>query len=126
MWRGFYHFLFILEYGFIMQVQVTACTYQLSGSSKLVSQLLFSYPSGFKREVGVPLKLYLSAVIFCLHSHLFIMTPTAHLPFHLSSRRRPLNVVIVKSLSLFPLVSFTSCLFHSACVLRIAALSHAL
>lgn len=106
MWRGFYHFLFILEYGFIMQVQVTACTYQLSGSSKLVSQLLFSYPSGFKREVGVPLKLYLSAVIFCLQSHLF-MTPTAHLPFHLSSRRRPLNVVIVKSLSPFPLVSLS-------------------
>lgn len=107
MWRVFYHFLFTLEYGFIMQVQVTACAYQLSGSSKLVSQLLFSYPSGFKREVGVPLKLYLSAVIFCLHSHLFIMTPTAHLPFHLSSRRRPLNVVIVKSLSPFPLVSLS-------------------
>lgn len=108
MWRGFYHFLFILEYGFIMQVQVTACTYQLSGSSKLVSQLLlFSYPSGFKREVGEPLKLYLSAVIFSLQLHLFIMTPTAHPPFHLSSRWHPPNFVIVKSLSLFPLVSLS-------------------
>lgn len=115
--------------------------YRLSnGNCEIVISLAscwyFSYQGCFNREVGVPLKaIFICSRFLFTASSIHNEPPPPLLPSSSSPvfpSASSFNFVIVLSacslsLSVLPLcLSFTSCPFHSAGVLRIAALSHAL